>query len=137
LVALFVVCFPVLLFCSGYNSMRVSIVLLLVAAMSLPVYAVEQVTVQQLEQKMSSQPPPPASLPLQAVRDDQLAQLVGNFVLTERLSDARLERISRKLQAGRFSKQALQVLAYGLRSSILRRMNCPHFHFPTRRLRSG
>lgn len=92
--------------------MRVSIVLLLVAAMSLPVYAVEQVTVQQLEQKMSSQPPPPASLPLQAVRDDQLAQLVGNFVLTERLSDARLERISRKLQAGRFSKQALQVLAY-------------------------
>lgn len=77
--------------------MRISILWLLLFAITLPAYAVEQVTVAQLEQKLAAQQPPVADLPLQLLQDDQLAQLVGNFALTERLSDARLERIVQKL----------------------------------------
>jgi hypothetical protein len=85
--------------------------------MTLPAYAVEQVSVTQLEQKLAAQQPPGADKPLQALRDLQLAQLVENLVLTERLSDPRLERIIQKLLPGRMSKQALQILAY--RSAFL------------------
>jgi hypothetical protein len=92
--------------------MRISILWLLLFAITLPAYAVEQVTVAQLEQKLAAQQPPVADLPLQLLQDDQLAQLVGNFALTERLSDARLERIVQKLLPGRMCKQALQILAY-------------------------
>lgn len=80
--------------------------------MTLPAYAVERVTVEQLEQKLAAQQQPSAEKPLQALRDDQLAQLVGNLALTERLSDARMERISQKLLPGRLCKQALQLLAF-------------------------
>ena len=97
--------------------MRISVLWILLFAMTLPAYAVEQVTVAQLEQKLAAQQPPGADKPLQALRDDQLAQLVGNFALTERLSDARLERIGQRLLPGRMCKQALQILAY--RSAFL------------------
>jgi hypothetical protein len=97
--------------------MRISMVWILFIAMTLPAYAVEQVTVEQLEQKLAAQQPSKADKPFQALRDDQLAQLVGNLVLTERLSDARLERINQNLLPGRLCKQALQLLAY--RSAFL------------------
>jgi hypothetical protein len=92
--------------------MQSSVLWILFAAMTLPAYAVEQVAVAQLEQKLATQQPLSADSPLQALRDDQLAQLVGNLTLTERLSDARLERINQKLLSGRLCKQALQILAY-------------------------
>jgi hypothetical protein len=84
---------------------------------ALTAHAVERVTVQQLEQKLASQQPPNVNKPLQALWDDHLAELLGNLALTERLSDARLERISQKMQPGRSCKQALQLLAY--RSAFL------------------
>jgi hypothetical protein len=102
--------------------MRIRIGWVLFAAITLPACAVGQVTVQQatveqltvaqLEQKLAAQPLPSANKPLQGLRDDQLAQLVKNFALTERLSDARLERINQKLLPGPLCKQAMQVLAY-------------------------
>ena len=96
--------------------MRISIAWILSAAMILPGYAaaqvsIERVTVAQLEQKLAAQQPPSGEKPLQALWDDQLAQLVGRLQLSERLSDARLERIDAKLQPGRLCKQALQLLA--------------------------
>jgi hypothetical protein len=80
--------------------------------MVMPAYAVEQLTVVQLEQKLGAQQPPAADKPTQALRDLQLSQLVGNLTLTERLSDPRLDRIVQQLQPGRLCKQALQILAY-------------------------
>jgi hypothetical protein len=91
--------------------MRISILLSLIVAVTLPACAVERVTVAQLEQRLAAQPPSPADKPMQALRDSQLAALVGTLTLTERLSDARLERIDQKLQPGLHSKQALQILA--------------------------
>jgi hypothetical protein len=101
----------VVLFDADGNSMRISIACILLAAMTLPAYAVESVTVVQLEKKLAAQQAHIADKPLQALRDDQLAQEVGNLVLTERLSDTRLERITQTFP-GQLSKQALQLLAY-------------------------
>lgn len=97
--------------------MRVSIVWVLFVAMTLPACAVERVTVAQLEQKLATQPPPSGDQPLQGLRDYKLAQLVEDLLLTERLSAARLERISQKLLPGPMCKEALQELAY--RSALL------------------
>jgi hypothetical protein len=92
--------------------MRISLLWVLLFVVALPAYAVEQLTVAQLEQKLAAQQPPSADKPTQALRDLQLSQLVGNFTLTERLSDPRLNRIVQKLEPGRLCKQALQILAY-------------------------
>jgi hypothetical protein len=92
--------------------MRIWILWVLLAAIPLPTYAVERVTVEQLEQKLAAQQPPSPDKPLAALWDDQLADLVGNLTLTERLSDARLDRITQKLQPGPLCKQALQLMAY-------------------------
>jgi hypothetical protein len=89
----------------------------LFAAAVLTAHAVERVTVEQLEQKLAGQQPPNVNKALQALQDDHLATLVGNLALTERLSDARLERMSQKLKPGRQCRQALQLLAY--RSAFL------------------
>lgn len=97
--------------------MRISIVSLLFATMILPAYGVERVTVEQLEQKLAAQQPPNPDKALQALQDDRLADSLGNLVLTERLSDARLARISQKLQPGKLCKRALEILAY--RSALL------------------
>ncbi|MGA9669388.1 MAG: hypothetical protein WBQ94_09280 [Terracidiphilus sp.] len=120
--ASFVVVFRVLIFAVIWfhpngNSMRILVLWILLVVTTLPACAAERVTVAQLEQKLAAQPPPGVVAPLEALRDDQLAQLVAELTLTERLSDARLELISQKLQPGRLCKQALQVLAY--RSAFL------------------
>ena len=92
--------------------MRISLLCILSVVMVMPAYAVEQLTVAQLEQKLGARQPPAADKPTQALRDLQLSQLVGNLTLTERLSDPRLDRIVQQLQPGRLCKQALQILAY-------------------------
>jgi hypothetical protein len=84
----------------------------LFAAAALTAHAAERVTVEQLEQKLAAQQPPKVNKVLQAVWEDHLAESLGNLALTERLSDARLQRISQKLQPGGSCKQALQLLAY-------------------------
>jgi len=85
--------FEVISFRPDGNSMRISLLWVLLFVVALPAYAVEQLTVAQLEQKLAAQQPPSADKPTQALRDLQLSQLVGNFTLTERLSDPRLNRI--------------------------------------------
>ncbi len=97
--------------------MRVWIVWVLFAAMTLPAFAVERLAVAQLEQKLAVQPPPSGDQPFLGLRDYKLAQLVEDLLLTERLSAARLERISQKLLPGPMCKEALQALAY--RSAFL------------------
>jgi len=92
--------------------MRISLLCILSVVMVMPAYAVEQLTVAQLEQKLGARQPPAADKPTQALRDLQLSQLVGNLTLTERLSDPRLDRVVQQLQPGRLCKQALQILAY-------------------------
>jgi len=90
---------------------------MLLAVAAWPAHALERVTVAQLEQRLAAQQPSSAAKPMQALRDYQLSELLGNLELTERLSSARLERIEQKLQAGVQGKQALQLLAD--RSAIL------------------
>lgn len=99
---------------SSYNScraMRIAILLTLLVALTLPACALERVTVAQLEQKLAAQQPPSGDKPLQALRDSQMAEMLGNLALTERLSYARLDGINQKLQPGLHSKQALQLMA--------------------------
>jgi hypothetical protein len=89
-----------------------SILFVVFAAGALSTQAAEQVSVKQLEERLAAQQAPGVEAPMLALWDDQIAQVLGNLSLTERLSDARLERISQALQPGRSSKQALQLLAY-------------------------
>jgi hypothetical protein len=97
--------------------MRISILWTLLIAVALPACAVERITVVQLEQRMAAQPPLGAGSPMQALRDTQVAEMMGSLELTERLSATRLGRIEQKLQPGVHCKQALQLLAY--RSAFL------------------
>ena len=89
-----------------------SILCVVVAAGALSTCAAERVTVKELEERLAAQRAPTVETPVQTLWDNQIAQLLDNLALTERLSDARLERISQTLQPGRLSKQALQLLAY-------------------------
>jgi hypothetical protein len=90
---------------------RISILLMLIVAATLPAQALERVTVAQLEQRLAAQPAPPADKPMQALRDSQIAEMLGSLELTERLNSARLGRIYQKLAPGEHSKEALQILA--------------------------
>ncbi len=91
--------------------MRIPILLTLLIGVALPVCAVERVTVAQLEQRLGAQPAPATDKPIEALRDSQAAEALGNLELTERLSYARLDRINQKLGVGLHTKQALQILA--------------------------
>jgi hypothetical protein len=84
--------------------MRISILLMFLLAAMLPARALERVTVAQLEQRLAAQKPPAADKPMQALRDSQIAELIGDLVLTERLSYARLDRINQKLLPGQHGK---------------------------------
>lgn len=98
---------------TNYNScraMRIAILLALFVAVTMPACALEQLTVAQLEQKLATLQPS-GDGPLQALRDSRIAEMVRSLELTERLSDARLDRIEQKLQAGVQGKVALQLLA--------------------------
>jgi len=84
--------------------MRRLMVLLVLAAMTLPAGAAKRVTVAQLEQALTAAAA--AHKP-----DAEMARLIGGMELSERLSEARLGRLSEHLNAGSRAALALKLLA--------------------------
>jgi VWFA-related protein len=84
--------------------MRRLILIGLVAAMVLPAVAAKRVTVTQLEQSLAADT-------MSHRADAEVARRVGEFELSERLTDATLDRFANNLPLGPMTALALQLLA--------------------------
>ena len=76
----------------------------LMAAMVVPAFAAKRVTVAQLEQSLAADAASHRT-------DADVAHLIGDFELSERLTDTALERFTKNLQIGPRTALALQLLA--------------------------
>ena len=84
--------------------MRRSWVLVLLAAAAIPLGASKHMTVAQLQQALNTA--------ISAHRpDDEIARQIGGFELTERLTEATLDRLKTRLVPGSQGAQALELLA--------------------------
>ena len=88
----------------GCGAMRRLIVMGLMAAMVVPAFAAKRVTVAQLEQSLAADAASHRT-------DADVAHLIGDFELSERLTDTALERFTKNLQIGPRTALALQLLA--------------------------